>query len=482
MARASGAIAVHGPPELSRALMDALRQPQRASERASERARERNSDDASAGLTHGLHTYPARMHPATAGALIGTVFGEALAREPACAFLDPFCGSGTTLVEARRAGLSAIGVDANPLAVAIARAKTWVQPDNRLKKMRQLGQKIADRALAAGKAARRSGYEAPPEREIPGVDAHVRNRRLHNWFAPHVRRELESLAGGIDGVRASDQELADVLTVLLSSILYKVSKRASDTDARRVERNIGRGAAARLFAERAGLLYRGLTDLRSVADGPAAVVHLGDARHLGGHGDGHGDVHLDGGQPGETPLIADASIDGVITSPPYAGTYEYATQQQLRLDFLGMPGDDFRAAELGARSHFQVGDGARRRRARRRYLRSLSAVFAQLARVARPGARMAVMLGDSVAGERAMWAEEVMARALPAEHLEILAWAGQERSKLGGRERDAFGDRPKREYIFLLRRRDDRSPDARRPADSSGLAGDVAGVEGGRVR
>ena len=38
--------------------------------------------------------------------------------------LDPFCGSGTILYEAQRHGLNAIGVDANPLAIILSKAKT----------------------------------------------------------------------------------------------------------------------------------------------------------------------------------------------------------------------------------------------------------------------------------------------------------------------------------------------------------------------
>jgi 16S rRNA G966 N2-methylase RsmD len=38
--------------------------------------------------------------------------------------LDPFCGSGTTLIEARRLGLASVGIDLNPVAVLIARTST----------------------------------------------------------------------------------------------------------------------------------------------------------------------------------------------------------------------------------------------------------------------------------------------------------------------------------------------------------------------
>src|SRR5437867_9961442 len=58
-------------------------------------------DDA---LTHGFHAYPARMHPAVARAVVGWTPPDAIV-------LDPFCGSGTVLVEAMVAGRSAVGVD-----------------------------------------------------------------------------------------------------------------------------------------------------------------------------------------------------------------------------------------------------------------------------------------------------------------------------------------------------------------------------------
>jgi hypothetical protein len=40
--------------------------------------------------------------------------------------LDPFCGSGTTLLEASLSGINAYGADANPLARLISKCKTNV--------------------------------------------------------------------------------------------------------------------------------------------------------------------------------------------------------------------------------------------------------------------------------------------------------------------------------------------------------------------
>src|SRR5258705_594429 len=78
-------------------------------------------------FTHPFHSYPARLHPATAKRLVEFI-GEGAGTAP---LLDPFCGSGTVLVEARAFGLRAIGVDLNPLAPPLARAKTSTPPPRR---------------------------------------------------------------------------------------------------------------------------------------------------------------------------------------------------------------------------------------------------------------------------------------------------------------------------------------------------------------
>jgi len=411
MPRAPGRIFADGARASADALVAALRAPH-------------IDHDVADSLTHPFHSYPARLHPATARMLVELVTQGA---DGAAAIVDPFCGSGTTLVEARAAGVRAIGIDLNPLAVLVARAKTWTAPVRRRKELHQIGHEITGLVLAAGKAARRSGAEAAPLRKPVGFDPNARNRRLASWFAPHVRRELEQIAFHLDHLGTSDPELAGVLTACLSAILYKVSSRSSDTDGTWVDRNVPRGAAARHFAQRVELLTSGLHDLaRTPGATPEIIEH--DARGLG-------------------DLVPAGSAAGVIASPPYAGTYDYAEHQRLRFDFLALKHRDLDDGEIGSRRSFENDPDAAPA-----WRSALADSLDAIARVLQPGRPAAIVVGDSMAANRAVYALDDLRGALTDE-LVLEAWASQQRPMLGAREQRAFGDRPKAEHIVLLRRR-----------------------------
>ena len=69
--------------------------------------------------THSFHTYPATMISHVARKIISKYGSEGMN------LLDPYCGSGTSLVEARLAGLNAFGFDLNHMARKISTAKTF---------------------------------------------------------------------------------------------------------------------------------------------------------------------------------------------------------------------------------------------------------------------------------------------------------------------------------------------------------------------
>jgi len=379
--------------------------------------------DIAESLTHPFHSYPARLHPATARVLVDIVGYNS---GKGATLLDPFCGSGTALVEARAAGMRAIGVDLNPLAILVARAKTWTPSPRRRKELRDVGHTIAGAVLASGKAARRSGAEPMPERRPEGFDPNARNRRLAAWFAPHVRRELEQLAYHLDELREHDPELAGILTACLSAILYKISSRTSDTNSAWVDRNIARGAAARHFTQRVDLLYAGLHDL-SRGSGPPTELYERDARTIG-------------------EVVPEGSVAAIVTSPPYAGVYDYAEHQRLRFDFLALRHRDLDFGEIGSRRSF-----ANSQEAERAWRSALADSLNAIARALAPGRAAAIVLGDSVAGGRPLYAMDDI-RSAVTDELIIDGWASQERPMLGAGERRAFGDRPKAEHVVILRR------------------------------
>jgi len=127
--------------------------------------------DTKVGL-HGLHPYPARMIPQIARKLIERY------SERGSNILDPFCGSGTVLLESRILGRNSVGVDLNPLAVLLAKAKsTPIAPRALVEQYDSLTRKIAqdEKTRKAGKLT---------------IEAPALNDNLEFWFKDYVISDL----------------------------------------------------------------------------------------------------------------------------------------------------------------------------------------------------------------------------------------------------------------------------------------------------
>ena len=77
--------------------------------------------------THWIHWYPAKMFHR-----IPSVFLDTVDLSVPATILDPFCGSGTVLLEANLRGHQAIGIDINPMARLVSRVKTTPLDPNEL--------------------------------------------------------------------------------------------------------------------------------------------------------------------------------------------------------------------------------------------------------------------------------------------------------------------------------------------------------------
>jgi SAM-dependent methyltransferase len=367
-------------------------------------------DDADRVHVHGFHTYPARMHPVTAARLVRALSGEG------ATVLDPFCGSGTVLVEAMIAGRRAVGTDLNPIAIRLAALKTSPRDARARESLVDGARAVA--ALADERRQRRAGAT----RRYPPDDVAA--------FDPHVLLELDSLRAGITG--REDPAERDALELVLSAILVKVSRKASDTSAAASPRRIAAGFPARLFVRKTEELARRLTDFAALvpAGTPPARVALDDATRL--------------------RTVPASTVDAVVTSPPYVATYDYLAHHALRLRWLGLDARPFAEGEMGARRRYAKLDAAGARAA---WTRELAAALRSLARVCRKGSRVGLLVADSAVQGEALRADALVAEVAPAAGFVLLARASQRRPHFHGPTARAFESAPRAEHAIALEKR-----------------------------
>lgn len=356
---------------------------------------------------HGFHSYPARMHPVTAERLIEGLSG------PGETVLDPFCGSATVLVEARRLGRRGLGYDVNPLSRELCWLKTLGASDEWLVELQ------AEAARVATHADERRKRKAGATRRYSEAD--------RSQFAPHVLLELDGLRDGIQ--RTVSLELRRALLLVLSALLTKVSQKSGDSSENNREKRVAPGFPSRFFVKKTAELCERLAEYRRSLPPNAleATCMLGDARKL--------------------PALRAGSVALVVTSPPYPGVYDYLQHHHDRLRWLDLDSAEFAKLEMGSRRELgEVPFGP----ALNRWERDLGATLSALARGLVPHGKIVLLLADSTLAGKALFAERVVDKLAPAAGLALRARASQSRPHFHAGSRDAFAQRGRREHLLLL--------------------------------
>ncbi|HEX7667112.1 MAG TPA: DNA methyltransferase [Polyangiaceae bacterium] len=357
---------------------------------------------------HGFHAYPARMHPTTAARLV-----HAFSPENG-SILDPFCGSGTVLVEGLLLGRNTFGSDINPLAVEIAMTKTTSLT-------KEDGDALITTAWEiAAFADERRKAKAGASRRFPKEDT--------EQFSPHVLLELDSLRMKIERIKSAKIRMP--LFLCLSAILVKVSQKESDTSDRQGPRRIAAGYTAKLFGkkveelvERREIFTEALPDPR-----PKSIVQIDDAAKLG--------------------KIKPKSVDAVITSPPYAATYDYILHHDMRLRWLNLQATAFEKQELGSRRSYAPLSG---QVALEKAIEETRQYLAAMARALKPGGHVALVVGDSAVKRFALRADFIVREAAKKTPLSYVAHATQTRPHFHAATAAAFEDAPRAEHAIVLR-------------------------------
>lgn len=256
-------------------------------------------------FTHLIHSYPAKLLPHIPYFFLAT---DILCPKNGLV-LDPFCGTGTVLLEAALSGRNTYGADSNPLAELITKVKTGYIPSQKLKQ-------TLDDVLELVKLY----YQNVSIPDSVAV-----------WYSPTSITQLSNLQKVISQIK--DEKQKAFFELCFSSVARKVSyadpsisvpvhwnpERFSSNPKRMAEVKDKLEALHTVNVyEKFEIVCRAnisrVETLKSkIADGVVARVISDDARVL--------------------PL-ADKSVDLILTSPPYAGAQKYIRAAWLNLYWL----------------------------------------------------------------------------------------------------------------------------------------------------
>lgn len=258
-------------------------------------------------LTHLIHPYPAKLLPHIPHYLLRSHYFSSVDS----IILDPFCGSGTVLLEVLANRKQALGADSNPLARLISRVK-----------IRQLDIARLDRATKS--LFRNLNRDSVPRQPYPDVV------NIDYWFAPSTKRQLSAIRERVAAV--SDTGIREFFEVAFSCCVRNVSL-ADPRLSVPVRLRPDKYSRSTPHGRRTLDTFRRLHDIdvvecykeivaknrrRLLATAPFSQTDpsiLTDSRALG---------------------LADSSIDGIISSPPYVSAQKYIRASSLSLGWLGL--------------------------------------------------------------------------------------------------------------------------------------------------
>jgi DNA modification methylase len=212
--------------------------------------------------------------------------------------LDPFVGCGTTLIAAQMAGASSVGLEAHPFVHRIAAAKLcWTTSPARFE---ETASKIVQDSRDAGAS-------------VTTVTAAL----LSKIYDPSALTELVALRSTLEALENAQSDVRLVWLALVS--ILRACSRANTAPWQYVLPKKTKVRVAQpfdAFLRRIRLMSADMQECQSrVRLASPALLLLSDARTCQG--------------------VDDASVDLVLTSPPYPNNYDYADATRVEMTFLG---------------------------------------------------------------------------------------------------------------------------------------------------
>ena len=248
-------------------------------------------------ITHGYYTYPAKFIPQVARRLIleNSKEGDIV--------VDPFMGSGTTMVEAIVNNRIGIGTDINEIAFLMSKVKTTPLDILKLTEQYETISKDLSKAM-------NGGYEKAIAQALKKIP---KNERIDYWFLPEQKEKLAIIFSRL--LEIDSDEMRDFYLIAFAQILKSASiwLQKSVKPTRDMKKKISNpielflAQSKKMLKKHAEFNTLLSDDVRSNIDS-FRTLQCGDSRSI----------------PCDN---ARASL--IVTSPPYVTSYEYADLHQL---------------------------------------------------------------------------------------------------------------------------------------------------------
>ena len=357
-------------------------------------------------LTHSLHPYPAKFPPQLPHAII-----KQFAHQKATV-LDPFCGSGTTLVEARLLGCNAIGVDINGLSSLLSKVKATPLSEKKLMLIKSFLNLIANENLK-WKIKR-------PTIKVKEIDG------LEHWFQHNVAEELTHILNII--TELDDENVKDFLKIVLSSIVVRVSNQESDTRFAAKNKNISDNFTFSLFLTKANEYLKRIAEYSNKVNGDGYLKLLNaDSRNLS--------------------MLNNDSIDIVITSPPYANTYDYYLYHKFRKRWLDLDVQYAQYNEIGSRREYSS-----LKKPAEQWTVDLKKCFSEMYRLIKKDGLAFIVIGDSVIKKELIKIDEVISGFITQIGFEVCNIISSNLSQHSRIFNPTFAQKNKKEHLIILKK------------------------------